>query len=114
MRILTALFLLFLLPPEGSCLVIKLCQARMSFKNSRDFPDIVQLGLFRVIKDRNQIAQSLSAIFWGQIAIGNPLMSSLDFPPLHTVHESFPSHGVPSGISSGMIKQLSTIASFRS
>ena len=30
------------------------------------------------------------------IAIGNPLKSSPDFPPLSTVHESFPSHGAPS------------------
>ena len=30
------------------------------------------------------------------IAIGNPLKLSPDFPPLSTVHESFPSHGAPS------------------
>lgn len=34
--------------------------------------------------------------FSGLIAIGNPLMSSPDFPPHRTVHESFPSHGAPS------------------
>ena len=31
-----------------------------------------------------------------RIAIGNPLKSSPDFPPLYTVHETFTSHGVPS------------------
>ena len=31
-----------------------------------------------------------------RIVIGNPLMISQDFPPLHTVRESFPSYGVPS------------------
>lgn len=31
------------------------------------------------------------------IAIGKPTVSTFPaFPPLHTVHESFPSHGVPS------------------
>ena len=34
--------------------------------------------------------------FWHRIAIGNPLMLSLDFPPLHTVHAAFTAHGVPS------------------
>ena len=38
---------------------------------------------------------------WGQshnhiIAIGNHLKLSPGFPPLHTVHASFPAHGVPS------------------
>jgi hypothetical protein len=28
--------------------------------------------------------------------IGNSLRLSPSFPPLHTVHDSFPSHGVPS------------------
>ena len=28
--------------------------------------------------------------------IGNPLKSSPDFPPLHTVHAAFTAHGVPS------------------
>ena len=28
--------------------------------------------------------------------IGNPLRLSPDFPPLHTVRDSFPSYGVPS------------------
>ena len=30
------------------------------------------------------------------IVIGNPLMLSPDFPPLHTVHAAFTAHGVPS------------------
>lgn len=30
------------------------------------------------------------------IVIGNPLMLSPDFPPLHTVHATFTAHGVPS------------------
>ena len=30
------------------------------------------------------------------IAIGNPLRLSPDFPPLSTVHASFPAHGAPS------------------
>jgi len=30
------------------------------------------------------------------MTIGNPLKLSLDFPPSHTVHETFISHGVPS------------------
>ena len=30
------------------------------------------------------------------IAVGKSLMWSPSFPPLHTVHDSFPSHGVPS------------------
>lgn len=41
------------------------------------------------------------------IVIGNPLMISQDFPPLHTVHESFPSYGVPS---STEIKVIYTIS----
>lgn len=36
----------------------------------------------------------------GPIVIGNPLMLSPDFPPLHTGHESFPSSGVPSSVTS--------------
>ena len=31
-----------------------------------------------------------------RIAIGNPLILSPGFPPLHTVREPFSSHGVPS------------------
>ena len=31
-----------------------------------------------------------------QIAIGNPLKLSLDFPPLRTVHAAFTAHGAPS------------------
>ena len=31
-----------------------------------------------------------------KIVIGNPLMLSPDFPPLHTVHATFTAHGVPS------------------
>ena len=31
-----------------------------------------------------------------QIAIGNPLKLSPDFPPLHTVHATFTAHGAPS------------------
>lgn len=34
------------------------------------------------------------------IVIGNPLMLSPDFPPLHTGRESFPSSGVPSSVTS--------------
>ena len=30
------------------------------------------------------------------IVIGNPLILSQDFPPLHTVHATFIAHGVPS------------------
>ena len=30
------------------------------------------------------------------IVIGNPLMLSPDFPPLHTVHATFTAHGAPS------------------
>ena len=41
------------------------------------------------------------------IVIGNPLMISQDFPPLHTVRESFPSYGVPS---STEIKVIYTIS----
>ena len=33
-----------------------------------------------------------------QIVIGNPLMLSPDFPPLHTVHATFTAHGVPSNL----------------
>ena len=33
---------------------------------------------------------------WMIIVIGNPLMSSPGFPPLHTVHATFTAHGVPS------------------
>ena len=36
----------------------------------------------------------------GPIVIGNPLMLSPDFPPLHTGRESFPSSGVPSSVTS--------------
>ncbi|MEG0900427.1 MAG: hypothetical protein RSF40_12070 [Oscillospiraceae bacterium] len=31
------------------------------------------------------------------MTIGKILMLSPSFPPSHTVHDSFPSHGVPSG-----------------
>ena len=30
------------------------------------------------------------------VGVGNPLMLSPDFPPLHTVHATFTAHGVPS------------------
>ena len=38
---------------------------------------------------------TLSDTYFG-IVIGNPLMQSLDFPPLHTVRAAFTAHGVPS------------------
>ena len=43
----------------------------------------------------NDVTQSVCPI-----VIGNPLMLSPDFPPLHTGHESFPSSGVPSSVTS--------------
>ena len=43
---------------------------------------------------------SYSLLGTGYIVIGNPLMLSPDFPPLHTGHESFPSSGVPSSVTS--------------
>lgn len=39
---------------------------------------------------------SFQRIQFLEIAIGNPLKSSPDFPPLHTGHERFRSSGVPS------------------
>jgi len=62
-----------------------------------------QAGLeFDTLKDKTlseqgpkETSRTRINIFW-IITIGKALILSLPFPPSHTVHESFPSHGVPS------------------
>lgn len=49
-----------------------------------------------VANEKGLAPQYREVIAENYIAIGNPLIPSPDFPPLSTVHESFPSHGAPS------------------
>ena len=59
---------------------------------------------FRVGKDkvpfdpasRINVNEWLNVCLSFTMSIGHPLTSSPDFPPTHTVHETFTSHGVPS------------------
>ena len=46
---------------------------------------------------KKEIVVYMDSVLCRVIAIGKPTVSTFPaFPPLHTVHESFPSHGVPS------------------
>ena len=47
------------------------------------------------------LKQTISPIYKDEIVIGNPLILSPGFPPLHTGHATFTASGVPS------IKQIS-------
>ena len=61
--------------------------------NSLDF--IVIRVPSRCIAALSERIQDSRKVLPARIVIGNPLILSQDFPPPHTVRESFPSYGVP-------------------